>query len=128
LVLLGIMLLVIFSLHLPRFSLGSLMFLLHCFLEDLIVLALVAPIRLLAPIFLSLLVLRFLLGGNLNLGDNLRLGGNLKVDPITQFMGKVYLCYNINLGIFLSKGINNCMGGNILKVILLYPLISENHI
>jgi hypothetical protein len=67
-------------------------------------------------------------GGQPQLGDNLNLGGNLKLEAITQFMDKIYLCYNLNLGIFLSKGINNRLGGNILKLILLYPLISVNRI
>jgi hypothetical protein len=93
-----------------------------------------------APIILSLLVSRFLLevnlklGGNLNLGENLKLGDNLnlgvnlRLDSITHFMDKTYLCYNLNLGIFLSKEIYNRLGGNILKSILLYPLTSVNHI
>jgi hypothetical protein len=38
-------------------------------------------------------------------------------------MGRIFLDYNLNLGIFLSKGINNSLGGNLLKLILLYPLI-----
>jgi hypothetical protein len=70
----------------------------------------------------------FNFGGNLRSRDNLKLEGNLKLEAITQFMEKVYMHYNINLGIFLSKGINNRLGGNILKLILLYPLISGNHI
>jgi hypothetical protein len=77
------MLLVILFLHLPRFSLGGLTFLLHLRLEDLIDLALVAPIKLEAPMILSLLVFRFLLEVNLKLGDNLKLGGNLKLEAIT---------------------------------------------
>jgi hypothetical protein len=68
------------------------------------------------------------LGGNLQLRGNFKLGGNLKLEAITQFMGKVYPDYNLNLGIFLSKGINNRLGHNILKLILLYPLISGNRI
>jgi hypothetical protein len=68
---LGITLLLVLLLHLPKFSLEGLMFLLHIFLEDL---ALVAPIRLEAPIFLSLLVSKFLLEDNLRLGHNLNLG------------------------------------------------------
>jgi hypothetical protein len=65
------------------------------------------------------------LGDNLILGDNLNLGGNLKLETLTHFMDKIYLCYNINLGIFLSKVINNCLGGSILKSIL-PPQISVN--
>jgi hypothetical protein len=110
------MLLVILFLHLPRFSLGGLTFLLHVCLEDLIVLALVATIQLEVPFILSPLVFIFLLEFNLKLG------------AITQFMGKIYLDYNINLGLFLSKGINNRLGVNILKLILLYPLILGSHI
>jgi hypothetical protein len=113
------------------------MFLLHLHLEDP---TLVAPILLEAPIFLSLLVSIFLLevnlnlGGNLNLGDNLRLGhklnlgGNLRLDSITHYMDTTYLWYNIYLGIFLSKEIYNRLGDNILRLILLYPLISVNRI
>jgi hypothetical protein len=127
-------------LHLPSFSPGGLTFLLHLCLKDLIILALVAPIQLEAPVIMSLLVFRFLLevnlklggnlylGGNLRLGDNLNLGGNLKLEAITQFMDKIYVCYNLNLGIFLCKRVNNLLGGNILKLILLYPLISVNRI
>jgi hypothetical protein len=125
-------------LYLPRFSPEGLTFPLHLCKEGLIILALVAPIQLEAPIFLSLMVSRFLLevnlklGGNLNLGDNLRLGynlklgGNLRLESITHFMDKMYLCYKLNLGIFLSKEIHSRLGGNILKSILLYPLTSVN--
>jgi hypothetical protein len=68
------------------------------------------------------------LGGNLQLRGNFKLGSNLKLEAITQFMGKVYPDYNLNLGIFLSKGMNNRPGGNILKLIILYPLTSKNRI
>jgi hypothetical protein len=115
--LLGIMLLVVLFLHLPRFSLGGLAFLLHLHLEDLIILAQVAPIKLEAQVILSLLVFKFLLE------VNLKLGGNPKLGVITQCMGSISLDYSLNLGIFLSKEINNCLGGNLLKLILLYPLI-----
>jgi hypothetical protein len=116
------------------------MFLLHLFWEDLIILALMAPIQLDAPVILSLLVSRFLLevnlkiGGNLNLGDNLRLGeslnlgSNLRLASITQFMDKTYMWYNLSLGIFLSKEMYNCLWGNILNSMLLYPLTSVNRI
>jgi hypothetical protein len=110
------------------------MFLLHLCWEDLIILALVAPIQLEAPVILSLLVSRFLLEVNLKLGENprlghnLNLGGNLRLESITHFMDKMYLCYKLNLGIFLSKEIHSCLGGNILKSIILYPPTSVNHI
>jgi hypothetical protein len=120
--LLGIMLLVVLFLHLPRFSLGDLAVLLHIHLEDLLVLAQVAPIKLEAQVILSLLVFKFMLG------SNLKLGGNPKLGVIIQCMDSIFLDYNLNLGIFLSKGINNHLGGNLLKLILLYPLISGNHI
>ena len=87
--LLGIMLLVILFLHLPKFSMGGLTFLLHLFLEDLIILALVYPIQLEALVILSLLVFRFLLevninsGGNLKLEGNFKLGGDLNLEAIT---------------------------------------------
>jgi hypothetical protein len=140
------MLLVFLFLHLPRFSPEGLTFRLHLHLEDRIFLSLVAPIQLGAPFILLLLVFRFLsevnlnlggnlilgdslnLGGNLRLGDSLNLGGNLNLEAITRSMDKVYMCYNLNFGIFLSKGINNRLGDNILKLILLYPLISNNRI
>jgi hypothetical protein len=107
-------------------------------LKDLVILSLVAPIQFEAPVILSLLVFRFLLeaglklggnhnlGGNIRMGDNLNLGGNLQLEDITQFMGNVYPDYNLNLGIFLFKGINNRVEGNIVKLILLCPLISDN--
>jgi hypothetical protein len=121
--LLGIILLVVLFLHLHRFSLGGgLAFLLHLHLEDLIVMALVSPIKLEVQVSLSLLVLKFLLE------VNLKLGGNLKLEVIIKCMGKIFMNYNLNLGIFLSKVINNCAGGKILKLILLYPLISGKHI
>jgi hypothetical protein len=86
----------------------------------------VAPIQLEAPIILSLLVSRFLLEDNLILGHNLNLGGNFRLESITHFMDKMYLCYNLNLGTFLSKAIPNRLGDNILKSILLYLLTSVN--
>jgi hypothetical protein len=61
---------------------------------------------------------------NLNLGPNLNLGGNPKLAPITRFMGKLHLY----LGFFLSKEIHNRLGGNILKLTLLYLPISANRI
>jgi hypothetical protein len=61
-----------FFLHLLRFSLGGLEFLLHIHLEDLIVLDLVSPIKLEAQVILSLLVFKFLLEVNLKLGGNLK--------------------------------------------------------
>jgi hypothetical protein len=93
------MLLVFLFLHLPKFSLGGLAFLLHLQLEDLIIMALVAPIKLEAQVILSLLVFKFLLEVN------------LKLEVITQYMGKISLDYNLNLGIFLSKEIKNRLGG-----------------
>jgi hypothetical protein len=116
------------------FSSGEFTFLLHLFLEDLVILALVSPILLEAPTILFLLVFIFLLEGNLKLrgnlksGGNLKLGCNLKLEAITQFMGKVYPDYNLDLEIFLSKGLNNYLGGKILKLIILYPLTSGNRI
>ena len=107
--LLGIILLVVLFLHLLRFSPGSLTFLLHLHLEDLIVLALVAPIKLEAQVLMSLLVFKFLLE------DNLKLGGNPKLGVITQFTGNIYLDYKLNLGISLSKAINNLLGKNLLN-------------
>jgi hypothetical protein len=67
-------------------------------------------------------------GGNLKLGGQPQVGGKPQVGGHNPVYGKVYLHYNLNLGIFLSKGINNRLGGNILKLILLYPLISDNRI
>jgi hypothetical protein len=109
--LLGIMLLVFLFLHLPKFSPQGLEFLLHLHLEDLIVLTPVAPINLEAQVILSLLVFKFLLEVNLKLGDHLKLGENLKLGVITQCTGNIPLDYNLNLGIFLSKEINNSPGG-----------------
>jgi hypothetical protein len=43
-------------------------------------------------------------------------------------MGKISLDYNIDLGIFLSKVINNRLGGKIIKLVLLYPLAPAQHI
>jgi hypothetical protein len=80
---LGIILLVFVFLHLPRFSLGGLEFLLHLHLEDIIILVQVAPIKLEAQVILSLLVFKFLLEVNLKLGAHLKLGGNLKLGVIT---------------------------------------------
>jgi hypothetical protein len=84
--LLGTVLLVVLFLHLPRFSPGGLEFLLHLLLEDLIVLTQVAPMKLESQVILLLLVFKFLLEVN------------LKLEAITQYMDKVSLDYNINLG------------------------------
>jgi hypothetical protein len=57
-----------------------------------------------------------------NMGDHLNLGGtsswgkpqvgeNLKLEVIIQCMGNIPLDYNLNLGISLSKEINNILGG-----------------
>jgi hypothetical protein len=73
------MLLVILFLRLPKLSLGGLKFLLHLYLENLIILALVDPIQLEASIILLLMVFIFLLEANLKLGGKLNLGGNLKL-------------------------------------------------
>jgi hypothetical protein len=43
-------------------------------------------------------------------------------------MDKISLDYNLNLGIFLSKVINDCPGGKIFRLIISYPLISGKHI
>jgi hypothetical protein len=59
---------------------GGLTFLLHLHLEDLIILALVAPIKLEAQVILSLLVFKFLLEVNLKLGGNLKF---IKLEAIT---------------------------------------------
>jgi hypothetical protein len=111
------MLLVFLFLHLPRFSPGGLACHLHLHLKDLIVLAQVAPIKLEAQVIMSLLVFKLLME------VNLKLGGNPKLGVITQCMGSIPLDYSLNLGIYLSKEINNYLGGNLLKLILLYPLI-----
>jgi hypothetical protein len=91
------MMLVILFIHLLRFSPGALKFLLHLHLEDLIILAQVAPIKLEEHVILSLLVFKFLLE------VNLKLGGNHKLGVITQCMGSIPQDYNLDLGIFLSK-------------------------
>jgi hypothetical protein len=122
------MLLVVVFLCLPRFSLGGLEFLLYLHLEDLIFLSPVAPIKLEEQFIMSLMVFKFLLKVNLKCGGHIKLGGNLKLGVITQCMGSIPLDYSLKLGIFLSKEINNNLGGNLLKLILLYPLILGNHI
>jgi hypothetical protein len=105
-------------------------FLLDLHLEDLIILAQVDPIKLETQVILSLLVFKFLLeanlkfGSNLKFGGNLKLGGNPKLGVITQCTGNISLDYNPNLVILLSKKINNNLGEKIVKLILLYPLLS----
>jgi hypothetical protein len=108
--LLGIMLLVVVFLHLPRFSLRGIEFLLHLHLEDLIILAPVAPIKLEAQVIMLLMVFKLLLEVNLKLGGNLNFGGNLKLEVITQCTSSIPMDYSLNLGIFLSKEINNSLG------------------
>jgi hypothetical protein len=66
-------------------------------------------------------------GGESQVGGQPQVGGNLKLGVITQCTGNIPLYYSLNLGIFLSKAINNRLGGNLLKLIILYPLISGNH-
>jgi hypothetical protein len=111
------MLLVVLFLQIPRFSPGGLKFILHLHLEDLIILGLVSPINLEVQVILSLLVFKFMLE------VNLKLGGNLKLEVITQCTSNIPMDYSLNLEIFLSKEINNNLGGKLLKLILLYPLI-----
>jgi hypothetical protein len=106
---LGIMLLAVLFPHLPRFFPEGLVFFLHLHLEDLIVLVQVAAIKLEAQFIMSLLVFKFLLEANLKLGGNPNLG------VITQFMDSIYLDHKLNLRIFLSKEINNRLGGKLLN-------------
>jgi hypothetical protein len=104
---LGIMMLAILFPLLPKFYLEGLAFLHNP--KDLIVLNQVAPIKLEAQVILLLLVFNFLLEVNRKFGDNPKLG------VIIQFTGNIHLDYKPNLGIFLSKAINNCPGGKILN-------------
>jgi hypothetical protein len=48
---------------------------------------------------------------NFPLEANLKLGDNPKLGVTTQFTGNIRLDYKPNLGIFLSKEINNFLGG-----------------
>jgi hypothetical protein len=68
------------------------------------------------------------LGVKLKLGYNLNLGGNLRLESITFCMDKMHLDHNPTCGTFFPKEIHNRLGGNILKLTLLYPLTSFNHI
>jgi hypothetical protein len=99
------MLLAVLFPHLPRFCLESLAFLFYLHLKDLIILAQVSPIKLEAQVILSLLLFKSLLEANLKLGYNPKLGVR------TQFMDSIYLDHKLNLGNFLSKEINNRLGG-----------------
>jgi hypothetical protein len=67
---------------------GGLTFLLHLCLEDLIILALVAPIQLEAPVILSLLVFRFLIGGQPQVGGKPQFGGQPQIGGQPQLGGK----------------------------------------
>jgi hypothetical protein len=67
-------------------------------------------------------------GVKLKLGHNLNLGGNLRLESITHCMDRMHLDHNPTFGTFFPKEIHNRLGGNILKLTLLYPLTSVNHI
>ena len=115
---LGIMLLAVLFLILLRVYPEGLVFLHH--LEDLIFLDQVAPIFLEAQVILLLLVFNFLLedthlGVHPKLGVNLKLGQNPKLQDIIQFTGNLCLDCKPKLGIFISKEINNILGGKLLK-------------
>jgi hypothetical protein len=99
------MLLVVSFLLLPKIYLEGLVF--HHHLEVLII----ALIILEAQVILLLLVFNFVLEVNLKVGDNLKLGDNPKLGVIIQFTGSIHLDYQPSLGIFLSKVINNFLGG-----------------